>query len=325
MGKQTSLARIAEALREAASVVVVSHFNPDADAYGSMCALALGLRSLGKKVCLVNESGALQRYAFVPLVKEIETAFPPGDWDVLAACDCGDAGRVGDKLKHELKRFPLVINLDHHVSNDFFGHLNHVSPEGSSASEIIFNLLKALKVKLSPEMAECLYAGIVTDTGGFRYSSTAASTLRCAADLIKAGVELARVCTELYGREPAGAVKLRAESVLNHRTYFEGKMALGVVTKEMLMRYGCTEDDIDRIVESLRDIEGVEVSVVVSERDDYWKASLRAKHEGYDVSRVAQSHGGGGHTQASGFRWRGSFDELERALRADFSGMLGSR
>lgn len=308
------LSVLAQAIHAAQSIVVLSHYNPDADAYGSSCGLGLALRGLGKKVVLVNENGVLSRYEFIPGVGEVQSSFPEGAWDLLITCDCGDRKRIGESLKDGVSIFPRVVNIDHHASNDLFGHLNYVVDSASSTSEIVFDLLMELKVEVSSDVALCLFAGISADTGSFRYASTSAKTFDVAEKLVQAGALPAKVSQALYGSDSLALVKLQADAVNRMELTAGGKISVIAVTQEMFSAHGALPEDADSLVERGRDIVGVEIAVLLKQDVDLWRVSLRSKRPVLDVSEVAQIFGGGGHKMAAGFRWRRDVGELRSLL-----------
>jgi len=304
-------------------VLVVSHYNPDPDAFGSSCGLALGLRELGFTAALLNQDGPVERLGFIPGAKEISSNIPTEEFDALLACDCGDEKRLGDTLRPVLlPRFTRVLNLDHHQSNNFFGTHNRVVAEASSTSELVFELLNILgkrvgKNAITKDVANALYAGISADTGSFRYSSTGPSTFRAAGELLTLGAEPGKISQELYSNSSKSAVLVQAEALSNLRFEFGGKVSVVTVSKSLLVKHNAQADDTEDLVERARDIAGVEISVFLREDDDFWKASLRSKSEKYDVAAVAQKFGGGGHRAAAGLRFRGTGAELEKRILAE--------
>jgi len=318
------LTELTAAIRAASSIVVVSHYNPDADAYGSSCGLTLGLRSLGKKVVCVNETGVLDRYTFIPGVGEVQSSFPAGEWDLCITCDCGDRGRIGESLKGTVTAFPRLMNIDHHASNDLFGHLNYVIDTASSTSEMIVEVLNALGVTLSPDMALCLFAGISADTGSFRYASTSARTFAVAEALVGAGARPAAVSQALYGSDSLALVKLQAAAVSAMEILAGGRLSCIAVPQEMFKAHGALPEDADSLVERGRDIAGVEIAVLFKQDVDLWRVSLRSKRAELDVSQVAQAFGGGGHKMAAGFRWRRELSELRPLLLGKLEALLAA-
>lgn len=320
MGTQHALLELGAALEKARRIVVVSHYSPDVDAYGSQCGLALALESQPCKdggrrsVSLVNESGIVDKYRFVPGVARIQNQFPGGEWDLLVMCDCGDRKRVGDSLLKGLDQFAVTMNIDHHISNDHFASFNHVDAAASSTAELIVRLLDTMGITPTVDVATCLLAGIMGDTGSFRYRSTHAETFRVAARLVDAGASPADIATQLFSTIQPHAAALHAEVILGIRYLSAGSLGVGVASPELMRKHKCDANDVEGLVERIRDVAGVQVAVLMYWDNDIWRVSLRTKNGAIDASRVAQAFGGGGHKAAAAFRWRREYSELEVRL-----------
>jgi len=321
---------VLDAILASKRAVVLAHTNPDADAYGSSCGLAAGLRQLGLSVAVHNESGFIPRYSVIPGASEVTKGAPPelGGDDLLIVCDCGALERVGDTLVPYVQSAKRVINIDHHNSNTNFGHLNFVVDGASSTSELVFDVLKAAEKQLgqsgviSAQAAACLLAGIIGDTGSFRYPSTTPKTFRTAAELMERGARPDLLTQELFANHSLAAVRLQAEALTNISILNGGAFAEVVVTQEMLKRLGADLLDADSLAERARDIEGVKVSALYKQDVDMWRVSLRSRQGAVDVAAVAQQFGGGGHKPAAAFRWRKDFESLRNELRAAIKGAL---
>lgn len=321
--QQANLEVVLDAIEKSSQIVVVAHTNPDADAYGSSCGLAAGLAALGKQVVVHNESGFIPRYAIIPGASRVVQ----GGWGPLApdalviVCDCGARERVGDSLVDAVSRASLVINIDHHNANTLFGQINYVVNGASSTSELVYDILAALEERLcrgdviTPACAACLLAGIIGDTGSFRYASTSAKTFLVAHDLMVRGARPDVLTQELFGNHSLAAVKLQAEAIGNITLHNAGMFAEIVVTQEMLRKHGAELLDADSLAERARDIEGVRVCALYKEDVDMWRVSLRSRQGVVDVSAVAQLFGGGGHKPAAAFRWRQDLQTLQARLR----------
>ena len=314
----------AKAILNANSLAILSHTGPDADAYGSMCGLALALKDQGKKVSCFNEAGAMEKYTFIPGVEEVSDSFSvDAPFDLLVVCDCGDRKRMGDIFAPLATNHSApLLNIDHHSSNELFGDFNLVSVTHSSTSEIVCDLLSALKFTLSAKAATALLAGIVGDTGSFRYSCTSSRTLATASQLVASGGSLVDISKELYGSYPLSMVRLQANVLLNMKMHHHDEIAGIVVSKELFDQYGASADDADMLVERARDIQGVKISYAARQVDDLWKVSLRSVNDQYDVAQVAQCFGGGGHKAAAAFRTRKDFRTLEESLVTKLSEVL---
>ncbi len=316
MGTQNTFAEIAAEIQAHDAIVVVSHYSPDPDAFGSSCALSMALRDSGKKVITVNEDGAVQeKLGFVPGSAEIQNDFPDNFSPLLIACDCGDGRRVGDRLAHGLKKFPKIINIDHHASNDFFGTLNYVEPHASSTSELILKLLEFMKAPISAKTATALFLGLSADTGSFKYSATTAETFAVAGRLVGYGAVPWTIAQSLYANTKFSTVKLQAEALAGLTLLFDGKAAEIVLTEEMAARHGADAEETDELKHIAQSIQGVRASTVIRQAGDLWRVSLRSRDPKFNVGSIAELFGGGGHNCAAAFRWRKSLDELRNKLR----------
>ena len=314
---------IRKAISSARRCLVVSHYNPDPDAYGASLGLTHALRNLGKHAECLNQSGSSKRYPSMPGIEEVRADVPEGDWDLLCVVDCADFDRIGDDLGPKLPRDITVINIDHHVSNNRFGNLQYVKTDGSSSSELVFHLIEEIPHALSREVAECLLAGIYGDTGSFRYSSTGADTFLVAHKLCKLGASPHAIASELYGMVELSALKLQTTALRDVRMHCNNRVAEIVVTREMLDHCNAVIEDTDMLAERARDIAGVDVAYAIREDKDIWRVSLRSKSSEYNMSELAQRFGGGGHVSAAAFRWRKPVEELRAKLLAEVARLLG--
>ncbi|MCI5064268.1 bifunctional oligoribonuclease/PAP phosphatase NrnA [bacterium] len=314
-----------ELFQQAESVAVFSHVGPDPDAYGSSCAMAIFLEELavhqGRSldVVVVNEDAEAARLDFIPRSQQVMTT-PESESaiDLVVVCDCGEQHRVGETLDQWISESGLPrISIDHHQSNPLFGDVNIVDTEMSSTCELLYDLFAFWRAaapgkvpECSPLLADCLLAGILGDTGGFRYRSTGAGTLEKAASLLEHGARLPFLSQELFGSTPLSTVQLNARAVEKMRLFADGRIAGVCLTHEDYDAVGAGDGDVEGLVELLRDIEGVEISYTIRAVEDRWKASLRTGRDDVDLSVIAQSFGGGGHRAASAFRASGSVSEL---------------
>lgn len=320
LSKNSALPELLKFFSEARTVLIAAHYHPDADAYGSSCGLALGLRNQGLTTVVVNESGILPRYDFIPGVNEVIDALPAGfQPEAVVACDCGDVKRLGDMLGPQIIALHPLCNLDHHISNNHFGDLNIVRPDASSTSEIVFDLLLALeqhwnKKLIDKNVAQCLFAGLSADTGSFRYSSTNQRTFAIAQELVVRGAVPHLLAQAMFSQEEFSAVKLQAEAMSKLELKAGNSIAIVRVEKEMMLQHLATREDTEALVERARDIRGVKIAVFIREDEGFLKVSMRSKSPELDVAKVAASFGGGGHYQAAGFRWKGDRQQLESSL-----------
>jgi phosphoesterase RecJ-like protein len=325
----TDLRGIADAIRTHDRFLVVSHENPDGDALGSLLAMHLALRQLGKdsEMLLAGDVPLPVEYRFMDL-DDVRRGLPADpDGRVVVAVDCAKDSRVGP-VSELLEKAPLVLDIDHHHDNNRFGDVNLVVGDASSTGEILRDVFRELGVELTPEIAEPLYVALVTDTGRFQYSNTTAKALRLAAELVEAGADVKRVFRGVYESVQFGKLKLLARALERAEVHEGGRLVISVIRREDFAAVGAEEPYSEGIVEQLRAIEGSDVVALIREppRDDgpNVRVSLRSSHDEIDVSAIARKAGGGGHRQAAGFSSDQTVDEVSAFIRREFATAAGS-
>lgn len=307
MPNHASCEQVLAKLMESDEILIVSHENPDADAHGAALGLFHLLRQLGvPKVLYANSSGMDRKYSALPGSHEVLTAIPVArsSRTLLVYVDCGEKKRVGSGFMSSLDIFPESIDIDHHISNTYFGTLNWVDPKASSTSEMIGRLALAAKSSGNAQMATCLLAGIVGDTGSFRYIQTSPDTFEMAAYLLRSGGDLQLVSQKLGSLLSQPVFFFRNEILSSTQFYCNNKVAGIIITKARMDLIQGSEEATDGLVEIIRNIEGVKVSFVAREVEDLWRVSLRSHTPDNNVSEVAACFGGGGHVCAAAFKRR---------------------
>ena len=312
---QATFADIAVVLRDPAHqrFVVVSHLRPDGDALGSQLAFGLCLRELGKReVVLWNEDGMLDKLRFLPRSELVEA--PPADpreFDVLVALDTATHPRLGTPLK-SIAGQPLVINLDHHVSNPGYGDLPHIDATSPATGQLLYEFFTDQGLPLTTDMATNLFAAISTDTGSFQYASTTARTYEIAADLIRRGVDLATLSRQLYGSYPRRRLDLLQALLHTLRVSEDERVASFALDLATARRIGVGPEDNEGLIDYIRAVDTVLVAVFFEELEDgLVRVSMRSKTPAADVSAICGRFGGGGHVLAAGARVRGPLAEVE--------------
>ncbi len=308
---------VIEKIREGRRFLVSSHVNPEGDAVGSLLGLTLVLRAMGKDVTPYLEDPVPGIYEFLPgadtIVHHLSDA---GPFDCVFAVDCGMKDRLGKAL-NSFNHNGLLINLDHHATNNRFGDINVVDAEASATGEVIYDLCAAGGLEITRETAINLYVAIHTDTGSFRYSCTTAGSLIKAGELVKLGVDPGEISMRVY--ENYAAVRFRLLAlVLATLDVIDlggedggGDIATLYVTTDMFRTTGADVDNADGFVNYARSIEGVEVGALFREcPGGEFKVSLRSKSY-MDVGAVAVALGGGGHARAAGCTLKGSLEEVK--------------
>jgi bifunctional oligoribonuclease and PAP phosphatase NrnA len=314
---------VAAEIRAHDKFLVVAHENPDGDALGSMLAMTLGLRSLGRDVeMFLSQPAPLPaEYRFLPLDGILHA--PPADLSerVLVAVDCANRRRIAedDAFVDSALR---VVNVDHHHDNSRFGNVNLVVDDASSTAEIVRDILRELDVPLTPEIAEALYVGLVTDTGRFQYSNTTPKALRLAAELVESGANVHDVFRHVYESVQFAKLKLLARALERAQLFEGGRLVVSYLLKDDFGDVGAEEPYSEGIIDHLRSVEGSEMVALIREpprnEGPARRVSLRSSHDEVDVSAIAREMGGGGHRQAAGFSSEMSIGEIIDFLRRQF-------
>jgi phosphoesterase RecJ-like protein len=312
-----SIQEIGEQILSRDEFMIVGHAIPDGDCIGSLLGLYLGLMSLGKQVQMVLEDPVPPIYMYLAGVNDImePEKFAQSLYNVIYL-DCSDKYRVGKRVKKLLTGSSFIINIDHHPTNDFFGHYNYVDPNAGATAEIIYKLLKSIKVEITPDIADALYAGIIKDTGSFLNNNTTSKTMKIAADLLDSGADVNKARINLIESKPREEVLLLREA-LKHIDFSEdGKIAWMMLSYQEAYDIGALDIHPEGIINYTRMIEGVEVALLFREiSPGYVKVGFRSRGR-IDVSALAVSLGGGGHRQAAGAEQKGSLKEVkEKVLR----------
>jgi len=298
------------------SFVVTSHVRADGDSIGSQLALMHSLGAAGKRVAVMNPGPVPTVYAGLPGSDRILTdgTVPPGEFEVLVVLDSPSLDRA-EPVVSKLPTDMLIVNIDHHPGNACFGALNIVDESASSVAEILYDVLKSARLPLGKEAVECLYVGILTDTGRFTHENTTAGAFKVAGELVELGASPNRMASMIYSNYPLEMLKLQALAMQNITFANDGAVAFICVTRDQFRATGTSPVDTQEFANIARGIRGVEVGVFLREEGSSRKikASLRSAGTA-DVRAVAEEFGGGGHYRAAGCTIDGTLDEAQRAL-----------
>jgi phosphoesterase RecJ-like protein len=311
-------------LAAAGSVVLTSHANPDGDAIGSELGLARILRALGKRVEIWNHHPTPSAYAMLPGAGAIHAgSVPPAGFpaafDLAVVLECPQLDRSG--LEAPLSALPLV-NIDHHMGNTEYGIANWVDPSRPAVAVMVAELARALGAPIDAAAANCLFVGLATDTGGFRFANATPDAFESAARLVREGAEIETVSQWLYERQPEASVRLLGELLSTLERHHGGAVATVHLTREMFARCGATAGDSEGLVDTPRGIDGVRAVALFRELEpDLWKVSLRSRGA-VDVQAIARRHGGGGHLNAAGCRFQGTLATAESRFVAELAAAL---
>jgi phosphoesterase RecJ-like protein len=304
-----ALARIASAVRSAHRFVLSSHTRPDGDSIGSQLAMAYALRALGKDVRVVNKDRAPAPILAFPGVDEIVIAdHVEGAFDTAIIMECSDLARTGVT---GLDR-GFVINIDHHPGNASYGALNWFDATAAACGEMVFDLIGALGVPLSLEMATHIYLAILTDTGSFHYSSISQRTFEICRRTLDAGVDPVLVARKVYDSNSMGRLKLFGAVLSAMQIDPSGRIAIVYLDHAMARAAGGTYDDTEGLVNLPLTVKEIEAVVFFKQIEgETFRVSLRSKGD-IDVGAVAKNFGGGGHKNAAGCTVTGAIDDLQR-------------
>jgi bifunctional oligoribonuclease and PAP phosphatase NrnA len=326
MTPNSDMAAVVDALLADDRFLVTSHEHPDGDALGSLLAMHLALGQLGKDsvMALVGPAPLPGEYGFLDLPDRGLLRSLPEDVRerVLVAVDCAQETRLTDA---RLLDAPAVVNVDHHHDNTRFGTVNLVVADASSTAEVLADVFAGLGVSLTPEIAEALYAGLVTDTGRFQYANTTPKALRLAADLLEAGADIQRIFQGVYESMQFAKVKLLARALDRATLYHDGRVVVSYLLRSDFGEVGAAEPFSEGIIDVLRAVEGAELAALIREppreASPARKVSLRSSDDRVDVSAIARLSGGGGHRQAAGFSSDLSIEEITDLIVSAYAGI----
>jgi phosphoesterase RecJ-like protein len=305
------IGKIVSSILENRRFLVTTHVRPDGDALGSLLAMTSILQRLGKTADPFCEDPVPRLYSFLPGAGMIRQGVPSASsHDVAILLDCGDLHRVGHQLAGHVKGLPLLINIDHHVSNVPFGDISWVQPSASSTCEMLFDLCAGLPVKLDREIACQLYTGLLTDTGSFRFSNTSRRVLEIAMQLVEAGAEPSRIAEQVFDSALPQTLLLLGR-VLSTVSFHAGdRLAAAELSREMFLETSTTPADGEGFINHLRSVEPVKLAMLFREEEGgVVHVSLRSKGN-VDVAAFAQRFRGGGHRRAAAFRTPGALREI---------------
>lgn len=309
MNNGPELQRIVDAIHQRQRFVVSSHARPDGDSIGSQLAFAYALRSIGKDVTVVNRDAAPPPLMAFPGVPEIRIADAiSGEYDAAVIMECGDLARPGVA---GLDRY-FLINIDHHPGNTGYGHINWFDPAAAACGEMVFDLVQALEVALSVEIATHVYLAILTDTGSFHYSSISPRTFDICKRTLEAGVDPVSVARSVYDSNNMGRLKLFGSVLSAMQIDPSGRIAIVYLDHEMARAAGGTYEDTEGLINLPLTVKEIQAVVFFKQNEgDEYRVSMRSKGE-IDIGAVAKDFGGGGHKNAAGCTVSGPIDTLQK-------------
>lgn len=306
-----TLDNILEEINKANKIVILTHENPDGDAVGSSLAMKLALKQLGKEADLIIPEYP-KEFEFLTETDEIIKESNIENYDLAIALDCGSIKQLNGFAKY-FDSAKVKVLIDHHSSNSMFADYNYVDQEAPACAQLLLVVFGYFKIEVTKEIGTCILAGIITDTGGFRYDSVTAETFRFVADLCEKGIKVSKIYQQVFASKTRA--KFELHKIAQDRLEFleDGKVAFTYITKQDEETVGANNGDQDGIVEIGRDIEGVEISIFVRETDKGMRASLRSKNY-VNVADIAMMFGGGGHVRAAACTIQGSVEQAKHQL-----------
>lgn len=302
--------QIINQIKKAQHILLTSHSDPDGDAVSSLLALGLALSHLDKKVTLYNSSPIPAVYRFLPSVERIVRHIKKAaTYDVALVLDCGDLSRVG-QASSTITQIPVVINIDHHISNTGFGDIQLIDANACSTAEIVYRLIKALNAPIDKAIATSIYTGILTDTGSFRFSNTNQAAFAISQEMTELGVEPYSVAQHVFGTYSLERIKLLNLALDSLEISENGKLSIMTVTNAMFDYTKTQPEDVDGMINYARRIQDVKVAALIQEQRNgksrsnsqrRFRVSLRSDGS-VDVAAIAGAFGGGGHASAAGFQ-----------------------
>lgn len=307
-----TLDEILEEIKKANKIVILTHETPDGDAVGSCLGLKLALEKIGKYSDIIITNYA-RTFEFLPRVSEIETESDIKNYDLAISLDCANFKRLDNREYFENAKKTIVI--DHHGSNNMYGDLNYVNPVAPACSEIILAILSYYEIEVDVEIGTCLMTGIITDTGGFQYPATTADTFEYAAELLRKGVDIADICKRTLQRKTKANFELQKRVMDRMEILENGKVAFSYIDQKDMDEVNAEEGDHEGLVNIGRNIEGIEVSIFIRQKDNEkaYKVSLRSGSY-VNVSDVCLMFGGGGHPRAAGALIQGTKEQVKEKL-----------
>jgi len=307
--------------RPAGRALMLGHVHPDADVLGTLLALGLALEACGWGVVYGGPHPAPVALGFLPGVERYQVLKAlDGVFDIAVLTDCPNPGRTEGLIDQAKAVAGVVVNIDHHPDNRRYGHVNWIDTAAAATGEMVYRLLVALELPITPGIATNLFTAVHTDTGSFRYSNVTPATFQIAADLVAAGAEPAAVSSALYERRAAGALRMLGQTLSRIEVSEDGRVAwlalpAGAVPETFV--------ESEELVNYPRSIDSVRVACLLRALGDRVKVSLRGKGD-VDVQKIAAKFGGGGHPNAAGFTVPGALEPVTRDVLAAVRDAMGT-
>jgi phosphoesterase RecJ-like protein len=316
-----NLSAICRVLREKERFLIACHENPEGDAIGSELALALALRKMGKTATVLNADPVPANLLFLPGADTVVFADDGSKYDVAVVVDCGSPERTG-RVAPELRKCPLLVNIDHHRTNGDLGELSLVDPDAAAAGLLIHRVLSAMKFGIDLDVATNIYVAVLTDTGSFHYGSSSPEAFEVAGEMVRRGVDPWAVAEQVYETQSAHRLRLLGRVLDSLDVSYDGRVACITTMSEDLREFASGKDALEGFINYPRSIVGVEVAVSFREEEGaVFRVSFRSKGR-VDVSAVAARFGGGGHRNAAGCTVPGTLADVKKRVLEALAAVL---
>lgn len=312
--------KLEDKLKGISTVGISGHVRPDGDCVGSTMAVYNYIVTYHPEIEVdIYLESIPDVFRFIKNTEKIQMTGEDKRYDLFIVLDCGDKERLGSNVKY-YEMASRTLCIDHHASNQAFAEENYIIPDASSTCELVFNMMD--EDKITKEIAECLYTGIVHDTGVFQYSCTSAQTMHVVGILMEKGINYPKIVDDTFYTKTYNQNRMLGYALLNSKLYLDGRVILTYLTKENMEEFHCTPKELDGIVNQLRVTKDTIVAVFLYEREDgSYKASFRVNGE-FNVAELALVFGGGGHIKAAGCNIFGDVDVVIDRILAEIEKRL---
>lgn len=315
-----TLDTILEKIKESENIIILTHETPDGDAIGSTLAMKLALQTFGKKAdVIIREFPKV--FNFLPGSEEVKIESNIEKYDLAIALDCADLKRLVGREYFENAKETIVI--DHHGSNNMFGDINFVNPVSPACCQILIGMFEYFNINIDKNLGTCILTGIITDTGGFKHRGVTPETFEFTAELLQKGVDVCEIYKRVLDTKTKANFELMKRMVNRLEILEDGKIAFSYITQNDLKEVNAEAGDHEGLVEMGRDIEGVEVSILIKQKEDEatYKISMRSS-DYVNVSDVCYLYGGGGHPKAAGATMQGDIEQIKNKIVKDLKKVL---
>ena len=304
---------ILEKIKQADTIAIMAHETPDGDAIGSCLAMNAALKKLGKNPDVIIRE-VPKVFDFMPGRNEIKKDTNVEKYDLAISLDCADLKRVDGSEYFENAKETIVI--DHHGTNTMFGDINFINPASPACCQILIGMFQYFNIEIDKELGTCILTGIITDTGGFKYAGVTPETFEFTAELLEKGVNVAKIYKKVMDTKTKAYFELMKKITNRMEFLYDGKIAFTYLNNQDMKEANAEPGDHEGLVNIGRDIEGVEVSIFIRQKEEdenTYKISMRS-NEYVNVSDICMAFGGGGHERAAGALIEGTVEEIKEKI-----------